>query len=154
MRRIVLFLLLSCIPVLELAPVSAETDFSVSAQVDRSEVEQGGELVFQIDISGPIRQAPKIEMTSLEGFRVVSSGQSQQIQMRGGQVHQTLTFVYTLVASEPGDLTIGPVRMEVQGKKYETQPIQVRVLPGPERPAPRKREPAPQLPKLEGEVTL
>ncbi len=129
----------------------AEADLSVSAQVDKSEVKQGEPLVFQINISGPIRQAPKVQMSSLEGFAVVSSGQSQQIQMRGGEVQQTLVFVYTLVPTEAGDRTLGPVKVEVQGKSYETQPIQVKVLPGP---APKSNRPAPRPPKLEGEVIL
>ena len=126
-------------------------EISVSAQVDKAEVKEGEPLVFQINIAGPIRQTPKVQMNSIEGFAVVSTGQSQQIQMRGGEIHQTLILVYTLVPTEAGDRTLGPVKVEVQGNSYETQPIQVKVLPGP---AQGKPAPAPRMPKLEGEVIL
>jgi len=132
-------------------PVFAEAELSVSAQVDKSEINQGERLLFQINIAGPIRQAPKIQMNSWDGFKVVSTGQSQQIQMQGNKIHQTLTFVYTLVATEAGDRTLGPVKVEVQGKSMETQPIRVKVLPGL---APKQENPAPRLPQLKGEVIL
>ena len=139
---------------LSIRPVFAEAELSVSAQVDKSQVKQGEPLVFQIHIAGPIRQAPKVQIDSIEGFAVVSTGQSQQIQMRGGEIQQTLAFVYTLVPTQAGDRTLGPVKVEVQGKSYETQPIQVKVLPGPARPAPKSEKSAPRPPKLEGEVIL
>ena len=133
---------------------AVDMDLSVSAQVDKSEVKQGEPLVFQINIKGPIRQTPKVQINSVEGFTVVSSGQSQQIQMHGSEVHQTLAFIYTLLPTETGDRTLGPVKVEVQGKSYETQPIQVKVLPGSVQPAPKPDRSAPRPPKLEGEVML
>ena len=122
------------------AVFAAEAELSVSVQVDKSEINQGERLLFQINIAGPIRQAPKIQMSSWDGFKVVSTGQSQQVQMQGNKIHQTLTFVYTLVATDAGDRTLGPVKVEVQGKSTQTQPIRVKVLPG--------------LPQLKGEVIL
>ncbi len=133
------------------AVFAAEAELSVSAQVDKSEVNQGERLLFQINISGPIRQAPKIRMSSWDGFNVVSTGQSQQIQMQGNKIHQTLAFVYTLVATETGDRTLGPGGVEVQGKSTQPQPIRVKVLPGL---APKQENPTPRLPQLKGEVIL
>ena len=126
-------------------------EVSVSARVDRTEIYQGESLIFEVSISGLGQEAPKIRMGSLEGFKVVSTGQSQQVQVRAGKVDQTMTLAYTLAALEPGDRTLGPVQVEVQGKRLETRPVEVKVLPGP---APEPDQNSPWQPELEGEVTL
>ena len=124
--------------------VSAEEEISVSAQVDKSEVRQGETLIFGITLSGLNQETPKIRLGSLEGFKAVSTGQSQQVQVRAGKVSQSMTVTYALLALEPGDRTLGPVQVEVQGKKLETRPVKVKVLP----------ESAPRPPELKGEVIL
>lgn len=130
---------------------------SVSAQVDKQEVREGETLVFAVQISGPFRQTPKLELTQLEGFEILSTGQSQQVQIQDGEVNQALVLTYTLIPKAAGMHTIGPVRIEYAGKIYETQPIEVRVVPGSGRaPAQRKAQPAPRkrAPRLDGGVIL
>ena len=135
------------------SPVFSAEELHVSAQVDRTELRQGETLVFEIEISGPLRETPKIHLGKLEGFMLVSSGQSQQIRMGGAQMSQTLVLVYTLSALEAGTWTLGPVQVEYRGKNFETAPIEVKVLPGPPRTPPAK-EPEHRAPQLEGEVIL
>ena len=125
-------------------PVSAAEEVSISARVDKSEVRQGETLTFGITLTGLDQETPKIRMGLLEGFKVVYTGQSQQVQVQAGKVNQAMTVTYTLLALEVGDRTLGPVQVEVQGKKLETRPVKVKVLP----------ESAPQQPELEGEVIL
>ena len=125
-------------------PVSASEELSVSAQVDKSEVRQGEILLFEITLAGLNQETPKIQMGPPEGFKVVSTGQSQQVRVQAGKVSQTLTVSYTLLALEPGDRALGPVQVEIQGKKLETRPVHVKVLPGN----------APPEPELKGEVVL
>ena len=136
-------------------PVLAADPLSVQAQVDRSEVKEGERLTFSVTITGPIREPPKLQMGSLEGFQVVSTGQAQQIQMRGNEINQALTLTYLLVPTERGTFTLGPVKVEYQGQTYETQPIQVRVAPGPAGRIPKSKQSSPRrLPELEGGVVL
>ena len=122
---------------------SAAEEVSVSARVDKSEVRQGETLIFEILLSGLGQETPKIRMSSLEGFKAVSTGQSQQVQIQSGKMNQTMTITYALLALEPGERTLGPVQVEVQGKKLETRPVKVKVLPS-----------APKEPELKGEVVL
>ena len=137
------------------ASVFAADPLSVQAQVDRSEVKEGERLTFSVTITGPIRGTPKLHLGSLEGFQVVSTGRSQQIQMRGREISQALTLTYLLVPTQRGTFTLGPVKVEYQGQTYETQPIQVKVAPGPAGWIPKSRRPAPErLPRLEGGVIL
>lgn len=123
---------------------AAEQGLSVSARVDKTEVRQGEKLLFEITLSGLGQENPKVRMGPLEGFKVVATSQSQQVEMRMGKVDQTMTLAYTLLALEPGDRTLGPVQVEVHGRQLETRPVEVKVLPGQEPPSP----------KLQGEVTL
>ena len=131
-------------------------DLNVGAQVDKTEVATGQALTFSIMISGPIKETPKVQLTSFQGFQVVSTGQSQQIQIQGGQTRQALTLTYTLAPTEPGTHLLGPVKVEYRGQTYETQPIEVKVVQGPARnKTPQPSEPeTPKEPRLEGGVVL
>ncbi|MBI3318939.1 MAG: BatD family protein [Candidatus Omnitrophica bacterium] len=128
------------------SPAFAE-ELTVGAQVDKSELHIGEKLTFSVTIAGPLRQPPKVHLTGFRGFRVVSSGQSQQIEAGAGQVRQSLTLNYTLAPTAPGTHTLGPVKVEYQGRTVETQPIEVTVVEGP-------KEPRQEVPELEGGVIL
>lgn len=122
----------------------AEEELTVAAQVDKGEVKQGEVLTYSITIAGSIQETPKVHLTAFEGFRVVSTGQSQQIQVAAGGAKLTLTLRYSLAPTAVGTHTLGPVKVEYRGQVYQTQPIEVRV----ERPSQE------ELPQLEGGVIL
>ena len=141
---------------------AAEPDLNVGAHVDKTEVGTGDVLSFAVTISGPLRESPRIELSTFEGFQVVSTGQSQQLQVRAGQMRQTLTLTYTLAPTIPGTHTLGPVKVEYKGRVYETQPIEVKVVEGkPKEEMPpeqeqqeEQQEEQPKMPRLEGGVIL
>ncbi len=142
--------------VLLCSPVFAE-ELRVGAQVDKSEISTGETLTFSVMIAGPMKETPKVQLTAFDGFQVVSTGQSQQIQIRPDQTQLALTLTYTLAPTQPGIHTLGPIKVEYQGKVYETQPVEVKVVPGPalERKIPEgKRKPNLPKPRLEGGVIL
>lgn len=132
-----------------LSPSFAAEDLKVGAQVDRNEVPAGERLTFSVTIAGPIRETPKIQLTTFEGFQVLSTGQSQSLQIRSGEVHSTLMLTYTLAPTAPGTHLLGPVKIEYQGKEYQTQPIEIKVVESKREPLPEKQEP-----QLEGGVIL
>ena len=154
MRLLALFSIL----VLCAAPAFAAEELKVAAQVDKNEVPAGEPLIFSVTIAGPIRQTPKVQLTAFEGFQVVSTGQSQSLQIRSGEVHSALILTYTLAPTAPGTHVLGPVKIEYQGKEYQTQPIEVKVVPGtPEKRSERKQEEQSlpeKEPELEGGVIL
>jgi hypothetical protein len=128
------------------SPAFAEEELRVGAQVDRTEVTTGQVLTYSITIAGPLKETPKVELNRFEGFQVVSTGQSQQIRVNQSQIEQALTLTYSLAPTEPGTHTLGPVKVEYQGKVYETQPIEVKVVEG----SPKQKK----VPQLEGGVVL
>ena len=127
-------------------------ELSVAAQVDKTEVATGQPLLFSITIAGQLQETPKVDLTSFEGFQIVATAQSQQIQIERGQMRQALTLTYTLAPTTPGTHTLGPVKVEYQGEVYETKPIEVKVVEGrprqkesPRRRAIPKRREGPEL---------
>ena len=146
-----------------LLPIGAGSAFAaeelkVGAQVDKSQVSTDEPFTFSITIAGSIRETPKVQLTAFDGFQILSTGQSQSLQIRSGQINSTLILSYTLAPTTPGTHTLGPIKIEYQGKEYETPPIEVTVLPGKspkERPKPKQRPvPEQEQPQLEGGVIL
>jgi uncharacterized protein (DUF58 family) len=104
-----------------------QAQVSVEARVDKTEVTQAETLVFSVSIAGALQASPKVTLANWEGFEVISTGQSQQIQMNAGQAMQALTLHYTLAPIEAGTHTVGPVKVEYEGQVFETQPIEIQV---------------------------
>ncbi len=133
----------------------AAEELRVGAQVDKKEVPSGDLLIFSITLAGSIRETPKVQLMAFEGFKIVSTGQSQSLQIRSGQVYSTLVLSYTLAPTAPGTHTLGPVKIQYHGKEYETQPIEVTVVKRPPKNEPEpNREPLSEQPELEGGVIL
>lgn len=156
-----LWLVASCLsPLLATNDQRLATAFSeelkVGAQVDKTEVPTGEPITYSIIIAGPVKAAPKIQITAFEGFEVLSTGQSQQIQMQGSEIRSALVLTYTLAPTTPGTQLLGPVKIQYQGHEYQTQPIEIKVVPGAAQKElpPRSRPKRPQPPRLEGGVIL
>ena len=117
----------------------------MQAQVDKTEVAPGEKLVFSVKVSGSIRQSPELELGPMEGFKVLSSNQAQQVELKGGRIRQSFVLTYLLAAATPGKHVIGAVRVRVGAKVYSTEPIEIHVKEGPA---------LPRTPELEGGITL
>jgi hypothetical protein len=75
-----------------------------------------------------------------QGFKVVSGPSvGTQFQWINGRTSNSKSFGYILIPEREGQFTIDPVEVQVGGKIYKTQPIQIRVTS-----APAMRNPQPQ----------
>lgn len=133
---------------LPLAGAAAPAEIVVLSRVDKMRLTVEEPLTFSVTIAGPIATPPRITLSSLEGFQVVSTGQSQQATIRGGQMQLSITLQYLLAPTAPGKHTLGPVTVEYEGQRYQTSPIEVEVVPAGEPP------PAPRRPAIRGGVVL
>ena len=125
----------------------------VSSRVDKMRLAEGEPLTFSVTIAGPIKTTPRVTLSSLEGFQVMSTGQSQQVNIRGGQMQLSITLQYLLAPTAPGKHTLGPVTVEHEGRRYQTSPIEVEVLPAGARPPPPTPT-APRRPPIRGGTVL
>ena len=88
-------------------------DFSISGQLDKSEVKANEALSFKVRISGNGNLAglsePRIQFPS--SFEVYPPKMEQQIRRDPGGISGEKTFEYVLIPRRPGPVRLGPVQM-------------------------------------------
>ena len=127
-------------------------DLTVSSEVDKTRVAEGEPLTFAVTITGPIKATPRVALPSLEHFVVLSSGQSQQVNVRAGQMQLSVTLHYVLIPTTAGRQALGAVTVEHEGRQFQTSPIEIEVVAGAKRP--KRPAPAPRRPPVRGGTVL
>lgn len=98
----------------------------VEASLDRESVPAGNGALLTIRISGG--RAGKPNIPPVENLIVEPHGQSQQMQIVNGQTSVSLTYNYAVGSNTPGDYQIPAIDVTVDGKKYSTRPLKLKVL--------------------------
>jgi len=111
------------------AGVSAST--TVSAGVDYEKIGEEDQLALTVTIEGEGGHGVDfINLPDLEGFDVVSSSQRSSIHIINGVTTSSKTFVFTLLPRKQGNFEIPPVSVEIGGKTFQTEPVEVTVVAG------------------------
>ncbi len=116
-----------CLAAAAASSLAFAEDVSVQARVDRRHVPLNGRLQLSLDVNGTQSAQPP-ELT-LDGFDAQYLGPSTQISVINGQMSSSVSHTYVLTPKKEGTFTIGPIAVDVGGKTYQTQPIEVQVLP-------------------------
>ncbi|MFH0947776.1 MAG: BatD family protein [Elusimicrobiota bacterium] len=103
-------------------------DVSMTASVDKNTVCLGDAVTLQVNVSGNIANIPKPQLPELLDFNVYSSGTSQNVSFVNGAVSTSLSYNFILSPNKIGKFTIGPVKLEVGGQPYTTEPITIEVV--------------------------
>lgn len=98
----------------------------VAATLDRDSVPAGNGAVLTLRISGAGAGAPVLP--EVENLIVQAHGQRQQMQMIDGQTTISVIYEYVVGSNTPGDYQIPPFEVSVDGKKYPTQLLKLKVL--------------------------
>ncbi len=106
--------------------VSLVTAAEVEAALDRESVPAGNGAILTLKISGGRAGRPEIPET--ENLIAQDAGQSQQMQIVNGQTTVSVTYTYVVGSQTPGDYQIPAIDVTVDGKKYTTQPLKLKVL--------------------------
>lgn len=112
---------------------------SVSARVSANETSIGDTLMLTVEIAGGsnIDAAPAV---TLPDFQVQPAGQTKSFQWINGETSSMVGFNFVLSPTKTGTLQIPPIRVVVDGKTIETQPILVVVHPSNAEPAPQNAQ--------------
>lgn len=103
---------------------AAASEFTVKVSSSTVEVGQRFQITFTINARGGNFSPP-----SFENFRVVSGpNQSQSMQYINGNMSQSTSISYILVAQEKGNYTIGPASISSDGTTKETEPVEIKVV--------------------------
>lgn len=125
--RIFFSLMLFLLPSLLCAEVS------VNVNVDRNIVGLGQTFIYQITVSGS-GDVGNPSVNAPAGLQIVGQATSQQISMSGTSVSVTRTYTLTVQANQEGTFVWPPVTVSHQGQTFQSQPIEIKVVPASEAP--------------------
>ena len=105
-------------------------NISFKAIVDKTEVGLDDQITLTISVSGDVKSIPQPQLPSLNDFTVYSAGRSQSFNYVNGRMSASVSFNYILTPRKAGKLTIGPAKIELDGKTYQTTPIDITIVSG------------------------
>lgn len=112
--------------VLVVCSISFSTAAEVEARLDREYVAAGNGVVMTLKISGSSTGKP--EIPEIENLIIQPRGQNQQMQILEGRTIVSVTYSYVVGSNTPDDYQIPAINVTVDGKKYSTQPLKLKVL--------------------------
>jgi len=98
-----------------------------TATLDRDTTRVGESVTLSLNFEdGSPTSAPGLP--ALPNLNAAYVGQSSQFRSINGQTSTTQSFSYTLVPTQPGNITIPALQIEVNGEKLTSQPLVLKVL--------------------------
>jgi hypothetical protein len=135
MRVSLKYILIAIIFVLFLLGTSS-AQVRVIAQVDTTrDIYVGERFIYNIIIDGENKPG-QVNLTPLAKYNPQSAGNrdisQSSISIINGKTTQSITkryiMSYSLIANEPGSINLSPVTVTLDGKNYQTNPIQVNII--------------------------
>ncbi len=102
-------------------------DISFQASVDKKRAGLDSTIVLDLTVTG-VQNASPIELPEIDGFKSRYIGPSTSISIVNGQYSSSVSQKYILYPQKTGSLTIPAFASTIDGKQYETQPIDVEIL--------------------------
>ena len=103
-------------------------DIKFTASVSKNEVAVGEPFEVTFSVNGNVERFSAPDFGS---FQVIGGpNQSQSMQSINGNTTMSIGVGYDLVATKEGEFTIGSAAIMVNGKKYTTSPIRIKVVKG------------------------
>lgn len=121
-------LLTICSLMLLLVP-AARGEVTMETDVDRDQVDMGGQVVLTITISGDIEEVGKPRIPALSDFVVASTGSRQNLVIVNGSISKSVSYTYTLIPRKTGKLVIGEISLNTPQGTKTSPPITVTVSP-------------------------
>ncbi len=107
-------------------PFSA-TAASLTAHLDRESVAVGESVTLTLTFEGVSPSAPP-GLPGLPNVQASYSGQSSAFSFVNGQSTSSISYNYTLVPAQPGEITIPSMQARVEGQVLTSQALQLKIL--------------------------
>ena len=113
-----------------LTPAAHAQSPPIRSEVDKTELSLGEVLTLTITVvaEGSIASAPTLPVNT--SVNIVGRSQQSQVTTINNQTTAELVYEYQLSPTVDGPLTIGAIKVTIDGTTYETDPITVEVHPG------------------------
>ena len=118
---------LSLMMLLSPVRVGAQTDISCTAQVNRSTVPRGENIVLTVSATGDMGWSADFQLPEVRGVRIQSGGTNQSMSVINGKARTSVSRTWYLRADVEGEITIGPVVVSAGGSECRTEPIRIKV---------------------------
>ncbi|MBI5631141.1 MAG: protein BatD [Elusimicrobia bacterium] len=105
----------------------AWAQLNITAEVDKTTVALDDQVVLSVVVTAPQAMLPEPQLPPLSNFSVYSSGRSQNVSIINGQVSSSIVHTYVMVPRFVGRATVGPISIAAQGRKAQTEPIEITV---------------------------
>ena len=112
MKKIILFL-----PIFILAA-------ALNISVNKKTLTAGEELIITLSAKGKNVKFPTL--TKIDGVNIVGTSDSSSISIINGEMRESVTRSFILYPTK--DLTIPPLTVYIDGKKFQTKPIHIKVI--------------------------
>ncbi len=113
--------------ILQVPLFASAEDVRVEALIDRRTVELGSFCELTLKVHGT-QSADPVTPLKIDGFQTRYVGPATNISIANGEYSSSISFRYNLYPLHTGRLRIPPITMTVQGRTYETQPIEIDVV--------------------------
>jgi hypothetical protein len=100
-------------------PCFAFAEVSVSLRLNRSDAALVDSIRMTVSITGS-RDSDEPQIAGIENFLVQKGGRSSQMQIINGRVSSNLDFTYYIQPKRIGVFDIGPAKVNVNGKIYQS----------------------------------
>ncbi len=100
----------------------------IAVVLEPKQVALGESAVFAIQISGEQTGQPVV--TGVPGLRFFPVGQNSEYRSVNGRVTSFTSYLFQVQAEHPGEFTIPPVKVSINGRVRKTEPITLTVSSG------------------------
>lgn len=111
------------------AATAARADAGASLRLDRQRIAVGESAELTVTVEGAQDVAPP-SVPVPDGLRVDYHGQSTNVSIVNGRMSATASHAYEVTALRAGTYTIGPVRLQHQGRTIDAGTIRLLVVAG------------------------
>ena len=113
--------------VLFLAGIFTSHATGFKASLDRDSVIVGENVTLTLTFEdAQLSGTPNLPV--IPGLQVVGTTSSQQSILVNGKMNTVQSFIFTLVAHQPGDITIPALQMNLNGQRASSAPVKLKVL--------------------------
>jgi len=128
------------------------------ANLDRTQIQLDEQVALTVSLEGEVQAVPRPVLPQLNQFIIYEAGRSQNFSYVNGQVSSSINFNYVLMPKLAGKFTIPPIEIQLEGKTYRTNPLEITVASSRSRKEPLQKGKAEsqrgQIPDLWIETSL
>lgn len=129
MKTKLYFIFLSVLVLITVPTVLSAENVEVSAGINANKIGVDDTLVYTLTFKG-INNPTQPDLSNFNDFRIAQTSQSTEFQFVNGASSYSTNYIYYLMPTKTGTLTLPPVTYEFEGKEYKTQSFTIEVVAG------------------------